>query len=434
MIAYPPSSLPPADLYQPMEDTVVPLLFNSYLYLPKDPFIRRGFMEILPQIYSNTKSGSHLHLTTLAVAFFSVAAWTGQGLFLWASERYFTEALPKIRQALQRDEDSELDEILISILLLSTYEVSLSQMPGIHDLTRCIKEFVAVKDCEHPLKAHLKGAVALINSRRSRRLPTPLSSIIDHAVEGQIIRTTRGLTAPMVPTPNVWPLSQTEALSSPSPLLASAASELVNLRQAWETMMAQPPDENTAAVTLNKAKDIDTDLMTWAYAVPQYWVPVAASMIPQSVRDAGIYRHRCDCYTDMWIATTWNTYRECRLLIQNIILSCLRILMSEDPDGSKAAAVSLAARRIVDDICATVPFFLGDQMESVRMKPGLVQYPSTETRPVTMTHRQSAPLMGAWMILPCLKNLHFSDLALPQEQSDWVQQQMNRTLVIYFQR
>jgi hypothetical protein len=106
-----------------MEDTVVPLFFNSYLYLPKDPYIRSGFMDILPVEFFNAKPRSHLYISTLAVAFFSVAAWTGQGCLLQASEQYFTQALPKIRESLQ-DENSDLDSILLSILLLSTYEVS----------------------------------------------------------------------------------------------------------------------------------------------------------------------------------------------------------------------------------------------------------------------------------------------------------------------
>lgn len=108
-----------------MEDWVVPLFFNSYLYLPRDPHIRDGFMEILPSLYSDAEAGSHLHISTLAVAFFSVAAWTGQKSLLRTSEQYFTRALPKIRDALQSNEDSELDSTLSSILLLGTYEVSL---------------------------------------------------------------------------------------------------------------------------------------------------------------------------------------------------------------------------------------------------------------------------------------------------------------------
>lgn len=118
-----PPALGPADLYHPMEDTVVPLWFNAYLYLPQDPSVRSGFMEVLPGMYDNAERGSQLHLSTLAVGFFTLAAWTGQASLLRASERYFMRALPKIREALQLGGGPDINTTLISILLLSIYEV-----------------------------------------------------------------------------------------------------------------------------------------------------------------------------------------------------------------------------------------------------------------------------------------------------------------------
>ena len=44
-----------------------------------------------------------------------------------------------------------------------------------------------MKDDEHPLKAHLRGAVALINHRKAKRLETPSSKAIDEAVQVQIV-------------------------------------------------------------------------------------------------------------------------------------------------------------------------------------------------------------------------------------------------------
>lgn len=238
----------------------------------------------------------------------------------------------------------------------------------------------------------------------------------------------------MVPTPKVWPLSQPPAQPGPRPLLATAASEIVNLRHSWEQMIAQPPDQAVATSILAKATEIDTNLATWSYLLPPHWAPIAASIIPQSVRDAGMYNNRCDCYTDMWIATTWNTYRDCRILVQMIIIGCLSRVPFQDPNGLKVTLAMAIAHRLADDICASVPFCLGDQVESVRMKSGLVEYPFAETRPVTWTHMQIAPLMGAWFLAPYLRNLESSDIGLPSEQKAWVQSQIERILVIYFQR
>lgn len=122
-----PASIP-STVYSPMEDTVTSLFFNSYLYLPKDPLIRIGFMELLPQTYSNTKQGSHLHLSALAVSFFSVAAWTGNPSLYRSSEQFFAKAISKTRLALQDNIDGRLDEILMTVLLLSTYEVGKSSL------------------------------------------------------------------------------------------------------------------------------------------------------------------------------------------------------------------------------------------------------------------------------------------------------------------
>ncbi|KAJ5692294.1 hypothetical protein N7462_001717 [Penicillium macrosclerotiorum] len=238
----------------------------------------------------------------------------------------------------------------------------------------------------------------------------------------------------MVPTPKVWPLSQPTARPSPRILLSAVSSELVNLRHSWERMMTRPADETEATVILAKANAIDIKLVSWTYAVPQHWVPIAATVIPQSVRNAGLWRNRCDCYTDLWIAATWNTFRDCRILLQSIVLSCLRILSSQDPDGRRIAAVESTIRKIADDICASAPFFLGSQIESIRMKFGLVEYPFAETRPVTLTHQQSAPLMGPWHMFPFLRNLQSAEIGLPPDQLAWVTQQMERILVIYFQR
>jgi hypothetical protein len=199
-------------------------------------------------------------------------------------------------------------------------------------------------------------------------------------------------------------------------------------------MVIQPDPTSLATAILNKATAIDDNLVSWSHCVPQHWVPIAANFIPQSVRNAGIYRNRCDCYSDMWIAATWNSYRDCRILVQTIKLSCLRVLSAQDLDERRTEAVTATIHRLADDLCASVPFFLGSQMESVRLRTHLVEYPFAETRPVTLTHKQAAPLMGAWFLFAFLRNLQNSDLQLPLEQRKWVQGQINRVLGIYFQR
>lgn len=199
-------------------------------------------------------------------------------------------------------------------------------------------------------------------------------------------------------------------------------------------MLSRPWNSTQASAILKTATEIDINLVSWTYCVPSHWKPVPASIIPQSVRDAGIWKNRCDCYSDIWVAHIWNTYRDCRTVVQKIMLSCLRILGWDDAYGSKATTIISTIRQLADDICGTVPFFLGDQVESVRLKSGLVTYPFAETRPITSTHVHAAPVHGAWQLFMPIRNLHNPDLELPAEQLIWIRKQMERILVIYFQR
>lgn len=242
------------------------------------------------------------------------------------------------------------------------------------------------------------------------------------------------MTGQTVQTPQVWPLTQPRDRPTPKSLLSSITSGIVHLRSAWENMLSNPPDLAQAVVILQQAAEVDIDLVSWTYQVPQHWKPVAASIIPQPVRDAGIWNNRCDCYTDIWITANMNTARDCRILVQNIMLGCIRLLPSADPDGSQTVTIRSTIQNLADDICASIPFVLGSQLESVRMKPGTIVYPFSETRPVTSTHVHATPLHGAWQLFTPLRNLQNPDLGLPPEQVIWAREQMERVLTIYFQR
>lgn len=113
----------------PMEDTVSSLFFNSYSFLPKDPLMRLGYMELLPIFYYNASYESPLRLAVQAVSYFSMAAWTGQRSFLRSAEQSFMKAVSRTRLALQENIDHQVEETLMAILLFSTFEVSRCTRP-----------------------------------------------------------------------------------------------------------------------------------------------------------------------------------------------------------------------------------------------------------------------------------------------------------------
>lgn len=249
-----------------------------------------------------------------------------------------------------------------------------------------------------------------------------------------------GLAHPMVPTPKIWPLTAPIAQTAPEQLQV-AASGLVNLRLEWESLESRPlshKTENEILHLVSKAQELDVKLINWAHSVPPNWQPISATTIPPSVREAGLFHDRCDCYPDIWVAATWNSYRDSRIVVWKIIASCLRMLIDISTNTDMRSAndtLKSTAEAIIQslalDICACVPFLLGSQMESVQLKPYKVEYPEAEGRPVTQAHQQTAPLLGGWFLITFLGNLCTSGLCLSEEHLGWIRGQMQRILQIY---
>ncbi|RAH42351.1 DUF3433 domain-containing protein [Aspergillus brunneoviolaceus CBS 621.78] len=407
LVVAPPGDREHSVVNLPLEDTVASLFFSSYLYSPKDPLIREGFMEMVPHAYANAQPGSHLKLITLAVSFFSVSAWTGNRSYLRTAEHLCVQAISKTREAIQGDIDRNQDEILMTVLLLLIYE-----------------EFSAMKERRAPGKTHLRGAIALINSRSQDQRETDLSITLENAVHAQLIKTTKGLAYPVMQTPKVWPPAPV-APESASTQLLMATSDLVSLRQAWDKLVLDHPAANVTELEeiLARARHLDTKLVAWTHALPSHWHPVSATMISDSIRKAGMYKNRCDCYADIWIASTWNFYRDSRIVIQNIILDCLRLL----PPPIRTDDIQSALDTIQDlatGICATIPYFLGSQSKPAQMGMEKIDYPEADARRVTAGHRQTSPLLGGWLASTNLFNMTM--LPLTDELHAWILEQKQR--------
>lgn len=235
---------------------------------------------------------------------------------------------------------------------------------------------------------------------------------------------------PTIRVPQLWPPLLYLPPQTVAAQLTVAASPMVNLRVAWEEAISLPFEKQRILDIMTKAVDVDQQLTSWAFSVPLNWIPVPASSVPESIRDAGVYRDRCDCYLDMWVASTWNSYRDCRIVVQAVLLGCISMLPDEVPPDSAQRALT-TIQSLVDDICASVPFYLGSQKEPARFNTGSVEYPHAAARPISEAHRRSAPLIGAWFLIPYLDSICCPQLGLCEEQLDWIRDQCQRIRRIY---
>ena len=181
-------------------------------------------------------------------------------------------------------------------------------------------------------------------------------------------------------------------------------------------------ENSWAPCLLSKAKEVDSSLALWPETIPPSWLPriVSSKTVPPSVRDAGLYDKYCHVYPDVLVATTWNEWRSARLKV-------LALIARYQPEDLVTASI----QRLVDDICASVPFLLGDRIELTPMYLARNIYPSAEGQPLPKGHHQNAAAFGGWYILTPLRETTKVATYLREGQLDWVLGQMKRLAGIY---
>ena len=176
---------------------------------------------------------------------------------------------------------------------------------------------------------------------------------------------------------------------------------------------------------LGQAQMIDTKLVSWLEIVPESWcpVPVLTRDVPRSVIDTGFYGNSCDVYPDIIICSTWNEWRVARLMVLELIV---RI---GDPSSEHKAIKAI--QHVVDGICDSVPFSLGDRTEPGYMYEAQVKYPSLPGRPMSFAHQKTAIAYGGWYLFAPFKQTMKVGSYLRKGQHDWLREQLARLAKMY---
>ena len=110
-------------LHIPLEDQILTFFFNTYLLPIRDPLARRGFLEYLAPVYSNTDPESPFMLSTMAVASGLMCTRMGQDPNTTFSRSFYLRAVKAMRDQVSVQKACANDEMLIAVLLLQLYEV-----------------------------------------------------------------------------------------------------------------------------------------------------------------------------------------------------------------------------------------------------------------------------------------------------------------------
>lgn len=144
----------------------------------------------------------------------------------------------------------------------------------------------------------------------------------------------------------------------------------------------------------------DAHLATWPQSIPESWHPVRVESSIESYDG-------CDVYPDLTIMRMYNQWR------------CVRI---------KAGG---AIQEMVDGICASVPFAVGDRTKAAPLYQPGANYPHLEGVPTSEQHYRAASSVGGWYLLGPLMLVLSLKTRLREGQREWVLGQMGRVARIY---
>ena len=189
---------------------------------------------------------------------------------------------------------------------------------------------------------------------------------------------------------------------------------------------------------LEQAIELNEQLITWTRTLPGDWKFVATDKFELPIgypKHHFVYQDRIDVYTDLSVATTWNSYRVTRLRVLAIILSCIAVLPEPLTDAlrSQTLVAMGSLQELVDDICGSVPFHLGTKIHpGLDDRPG-VEYPYITSKAGQELRRSCAGLGGWELIKP-----HYEPLknaltvnALSDGQEQWIIEQLSRIGRLY---
>ena len=210
----------------------------------------------------------------------------------------------------------------------------------------------------------------------------------------------------------------------PGTRLTAILREVVAIQIEASALTTRPSGRDTLSLVhrlLSRTKDVDSDLCRWSLSLRPSW-----QFTWMEAREAGVenyaYATHVHTYKTLWIARIWNSFRTARIKLQTTVwdlLGLASLLGGEEVTENQMKTQNIILR-MVDDVCASVPFCLGNQTP---LDSGpIARFPMDSISKRNSLH---AWTMGWFLLLvplqSCLKTMHLRDA-----QRTWLRAQLSR--------
>ena len=341
-------------------------------------------MEYLLPLYSKTTPGSMLSVATTAVAINLSSMWNFRGPDTFAARAYYSKAVAMTKIALGDPALSRSNDLLMTVLILDFYDVLGGKFANKRDIG-----------------THRDGALALVKHRGPLNFHNPESRGLLSHVRNRLVEAALETKRPIAIDADVWADPDGLMLDTPTTKLTALGAEIATLQaltsslrscQSWtpnpshSSVASDDCDSSTADAVLvesllGQALDLDRRLSSWETSVPAVWRPVAVTPVDSihpTIRAAGLYQSFCDTYSCLFAAQAFNNWRSLGIRLLQVVEKC-RLALPPDSVGALIVPehyTTLRIQSLVDGICGSVPFHLGNRAEpSVHEVTPSIKYP-----------------------------------------------------------
>lgn len=299
----------------------------------------RGFFEVLVPVFSQQTQGSALSLAVGALATKLFVLWRDRTIDSPAANKSMSLALASLRNATTAPSETGSYSTILAALTLQFHQ-NISAVFGRHDADR----------------VHHDGAVALCR----QQLPatdSPYGKFVRTAIlHTEVSYAIRGKQS--LPDETVsWMLSR-GIIENPSTRLDRIGISIANLQHKF---LRDPERRHTSIHSiLEEAAELENALTAWEQNVPYSWRPYALRDLDRCNPPLESFTGICDVYLSVQVAAVWSVWRSYQLILFQIRQSCIFTARTgvDSYQGDQFRALS-----IIDSICQSVPFFLGNKMK-----------------------------------------------------------------------
>ncbi|SCV41709.1 uncharacterized protein FFB14_07526 [Fusarium fujikuroi] len=342
-----PATISPSD-----ESFAVSFFLTSIAGLGRSFRSTQGFLEPLFPAVAKEHPDSVLSTVLAAVSTKLWNLWKTPTNTYRTPHPPFTRALSRLQAALNDPTERLKDSTVLSAILMHFYE-----------------SLAARSTHQHTMRVHQDGARALLEHGAGSVPDSDCRAYLRGYLRHCDVSTYMEVQPDDTSDLDVWFNAGLDYSmpASPNAVLDLIGLSIADLQKRLSTFLCGLAKNNLDGLTFatwwQDASSVNTQLLDWVHLVPASWQPYK-----RPLEDTFAYFGFCDIYPTVQIATIWNVWRVCRLMLLRIKF----YLLTKAPSEALRQTISIATkddsfpdpnhgRELVDSICRSIPFYLGNR-------------------------------------------------------------------------